>query len=235
MEHTNGYQCQPSCCCTCHVNKMIRLACLIDISMLLQGGLERRGCVVGQKQSVAAEKCVLWKGLAICWRGGRGQKGRLNYEPLHTMTSVHQMGVCSQPHKGHQGENETFPLLVLITSITTSVTWHSGAVAIVGVPMSHQPLHSTELCCLHQSEAWHKPELRTARLVSMLTHSALAMDESHNGGRIHRVGNRGGVTSPSNSTLIWSEQWAPRVQYIFHYKTLTAQCVPIVTTVRHEQ
>lgn len=59
MEHTNGYQCQPSCCCTCHVNKMIRLACLIDISMLLQGGLERRGCVVGQKQSVAAEKCVL--------------------------------------------------------------------------------------------------------------------------------------------------------------------------------
>lgn len=81
MEHTNGYQCQPSCCCTCHVNKMIRLACLIDISMLLQGGLERRGCVVGQKQSVAAEKCVLWKGLAICWRGGRGQKAGWTMSP----------------------------------------------------------------------------------------------------------------------------------------------------------
>lgn len=70
---------------------MTRLACLIAVRMLLQGGLEGWGCVVSQKQSVAAEKCVLCKGLAVRWHEGRGQKD-LDTSPC---------GVCSELHKGH--------------------------------------------------------------------------------------------------------------------------------------
>lgn len=42
--------------------------------MVLQGGLERRDCIVSQKQSMADEKCVLSKGPAVYWGGGRGQR-----------------------------------------------------------------------------------------------------------------------------------------------------------------
>lgn len=58
------------------------------------------------------------------------------------MTSVHQMGVCSELHRGHWEENETFPRLVLICSNKKyhhNITWHSEAVAVV---MSHRPQQS---------------------------------------------------------------------------------------------
>lgn len=85
---TPEYQCPPSCCCTCLVNKMIRTMWLGDISKLLRGGLERRGCIVSQKQSVAAEKCVFWKGPAVCWGGGRGQRaGELWAPPQYDFCS----------------------------------------------------------------------------------------------------------------------------------------------------
>lgn len=62
-----------------------------------------------QQRNASRERAQLCVGVEA------GVKGQMNYEPLDTMTSVHQMGVCSDLHRGHWGENETFPRLVLMS------------------------------------------------------------------------------------------------------------------------
>lgn len=60
----------------------------------------------GSREILKGPGCVLG------WR--QGSKGA-NSEALHTTTPVHQMGVCSELHEGHVGQNETCPWLVLIS------------------------------------------------------------------------------------------------------------------------
>lgn len=95
---------------------MIRTVCLVDISTLLRGGLERRGCIVSRKQSVAAEKCVVfWKGPAVCWGGGRGQRAGELWAPSTIWLLFTRWASAQSFIKGHKGENETFPWLGLIS------------------------------------------------------------------------------------------------------------------------
>lgn len=63
---------------------------------------------VWQQRNVSSEKAQLCVGVEA------GVRGQVNYELHHNMTSVHQMGVCSELYKAHKGENETFPWLGLI-------------------------------------------------------------------------------------------------------------------------
>lgn len=63
---------------------------------------KKRDCIVIQKQSVAAETCEMTCERAqLCVGVEAGVKGQMNYEPLDTLASVHQMGVCSELHKGN--------------------------------------------------------------------------------------------------------------------------------------
>lgn len=91
-----------------HLNdkKMLRSVCLVGISLLLLNNSEIRDGIVSQRQSVAAEKLAFWRA-QLCV----GVKGQLNHEPLNTMPSVHQMGVCSEPHKRASGRKLNISLL----------------------------------------------------------------------------------------------------------------------------
>jgi len=78
-----------------------------------------------------------------------------------------------------------------------SVTWHSGAVAAVGVPMSRRPPHSNKSAAVFFAGVDRDTVANSGPrgLVSMPTRGAPAMGESPGGGRIHDSCQRRGVAS----------------------------------------
>lgn len=101
------------------------------------------------------EMCLLKRPSCVLgWR--QGSEGRWTVSPLTIWLLFTRWESARSFIKHIREKMKRFPGWVwsplMRESITTSATWHSGAVAVVGVAMSHRFLHSTELCCLlHRS------------------------------------------------------------------------------------
>lgn len=96
----------------------------------------------GEMCLVKGPSCVLG------WR--QGSKGRRALSPSTPWLLFTRWESVQSFMKDIWEKMKHFPGLFSSPSMRetiTSVTWHSGAVAVVGIPMSHRPLHPTELCC----------------------------------------------------------------------------------------
>lgn len=181
----------------------------------LQSGLERRFCIV----SVAAEK-VPYKSAQL-WLYMMGWRQR-SHEGTWTITSSTLwmftrwktagsfIKHISDKMKYYSG---WFCSPLMRKSITTSATWHSGA---VGVLMSHQSLHSKELYCLSLlptvTQSW---TLNCMPGFHADTECTIHGRESQLRKNSQSWRERS-VASSHKSSLFWCEQWAPQGQHTIH-------------------